>query len=292
MARTKRIKSETLFFPKRLIERMNSIKMYPLTLVEAPSGFGKTTALRHFFDTQVSKTAQVIWHTFPTEQPGASWKAFCGLIGLFDPESAELLTVIGAPDEDTLPEIERIFRTLHCPEETYLVLDDLAAWKLYNAGTFLTALSNHGGEALHVVAAAQLLPSAAQVSMKENNRFFIMRESALTFLPEDIDAYYRQAGISLTSVQLEEVQRITEGWVMALYLQLLSFIERGRFEDVSIQNMLRNALWNHLTCVRAGVSYCDFHLSPLLAGTGYSSVRQERGGYGAAIAGKACICPF
>ena len=247
MARTKRIKSETLFFPKRLIERMNSIKMYPLTLVEAPSGFGKTTALRHFFDTQVSKTAQVIWHTFPTEQPGASWKAFCGLIGLFDPESAELLTVIGAPDEDTLPEIERIFRTLHCPEETYLVLDDLAAWKLYNAGTFLTALSNHGGEALHVVAAAQLLPSAAQVSMKENNRFFIMRESALTFLPEDIDAYYRQAGISLTSVQLEEVQRITEGWVMALYLQLLSFIERGRFEDVSIQNMLRNALWNHLT---------------------------------------------
>ncbi len=247
MARTKRIKSETLFFPKRLIERMNSIKMYPLTLVEAPSGFGKTTALRHFFDTQVSKTAQVIWHTFPTEQPGASWKAFCGLIGLFDPESAELLTVIGAPDEDTLPEIERIFRMLHCPEETYLVLDDLAAWKLYNAGTFLTALSNHGGEALHVVAAAQLLPSAAQVSMKENNRFFIMRESALTFLPEDIDAYYRQAGISLTSVQLEEVQRITEGWVMALYLQLLSFIERGRFEDVSIQNMLRNALWNHLT---------------------------------------------
>ena len=31
-------------------ERLSSIKAYPLTLVEAPSGFGKTTALRHFFE--------------------------------------------------------------------------------------------------------------------------------------------------------------------------------------------------------------------------------------------------
>ena len=246
MARTKQIKPETLFFSKRLMERLNSVKAYPLTLLEAPSGFGKTTALRHFFDSQVSKAAQVVWHTFPVEQPGASWKAFCGLIGLFDPDSAERLTAAGPPDEDTLPEIEKIFRKLHCPEETYLVLDDLAAWKVPNSGMFLTSLSHHGGEALHVVAAAQLLPSTAQSSIVENNRFLILRESVLTFCREDIDAYYRQAGIALTASQLEEVQRITEGWVMALYLQLLSFIESGRFEDGNIQNMIRNALWNRL----------------------------------------------
>lgn len=246
MARTRQIKPETLFFPKRLMERLNSIKAYPLTLVEAPSGFGKTTALRYFFDSEISETAQVIWHTFPIQQPGASWKTFCGLIGQFDLENAERLAVAGPPDEDTMPEIERIFKKLHCPEETYLVLDDFAAWKLPNAGMFLTALADHGGEALHVVAAAQLLPSEEQSSMMESNRFLILRESVLTFLPEDIDAYYRQAGICLTSAQLEEVRQITEGWVMALYLQLLSFIESGHFEGGSIQNMIRNALWNHL----------------------------------------------
>lgn len=248
MARTKQIKPETLFFPKRLMERLNSIKVYPLTLVEAPSGFGKTTALRHFFDSQVSGTAQIIWHTFPSEQPGASWKAFCELIGLFDPDSAQRLIATGPPDEDTLPEIERIFRKLRCPEETYLVLDDLAAWKLPNAGTFLTALSGHSGEALHVVAAAQFLSDKVRSFLVENNCFLILRESVLAFYAEDIDAYYRQAGISLTATQLEEVMRITEGWVMALYLQLLSFIESGRFEDVGgIQNMIRNALWNRLS---------------------------------------------
>lgn len=247
MARARKIKPETLFFPKKLMERLGSIKTYPLTLVEAPSGFGKTTALRHLFDSQISKTAQVIWHTVGEEQPGVSWKNFCALIAQFDVEGAERLMVAGAPDEDTIPEIERIFRELSCPEETYLVLDDFALWKLPDFGRFLTALSAHGGKALHVVAVSQLLPPQAQTSIMESSRLFGLRESAFTFSAEDIDAYYRQAGISLTATQLEEVRRITEGWVMALYLQLLSFIESGSFiEDRGIQNLLRNALWNRL----------------------------------------------
>ncbi len=247
MARTRQIKPETLFFPKKLTERLNSIKAYPLTLVEAPSGFGKTTALRHFFDTQVSKTAQVIWHTFAPEQPGVSWKAFCDCIRQFDPDGGESLTAAGPPDEDSLPEIERVFRGIHCPEETYLVLDDLAVWKLPGVGRFLMALSGHGGKNLHVVAASQLLPEQDQRTVVESSRLFALREAAFTFSAGDIDAYYRQAGISLSVMQLEEVQRITEGWVMALYLQLLSFIESETFvEDGSIQNMLRGALWNRL----------------------------------------------
>ncbi|MEM5779553.1 MAG: hypothetical protein AAGU02_00245, partial [Lawsonibacter sp.] len=246
MARTRQIKPETLFFPQKLMERLNFIKAYPLTLVEAPSGFGKTTALRHFFDSQISKNPQVIWYTLAGEQPGATWKAFCALIGQFDPDSADKLTAAGPPDEDAMPEIERIFRTLRCPEETYLVLDDFAAWKLPDVGQFLTALSEHGGKGLHVVAASQLLPEQAQKSIVESGRFFVLRESVFSFSIQDIDAYYRQAGISLTAMQLEEVRRITEGWVMALYLQLLSFIESGQFEDGNIQNMIRNALWNRL----------------------------------------------
>lgn len=244
MARTKQLKPETLFFPKKLMESLNSVKAYPLTLVEAPSGFGKTTALHHFFDSQISKTAQVIWHTFPEQPPGASWRDFCALIGVFDPHSAKQLGKAGMPEENIQPEIERIFQTLSCPKETYLVLDDFAAWKLPDSGAFLTALSHHGAKALHVVAAAQLLPK--QSSVVENNRFFILREPVLTFYAQDIDAYYRQAGIPLTALQLDKVQQITEGWVMALYLQLLSLIESGRFENGNIQNMIRNALWNRL----------------------------------------------
>ena len=32
------------------------------------------------------------------------------------------------------------------------------------------------------------------------------------FSREDTDAYYREAGLPLTGVQLEEVMRLTDGW--------------------------------------------------------------------------------
>lgn len=246
MARRRQIKPETLFFPKRLMERLDFIKVYPLTLIEAPSGFGKTTALRRFFDTQVTETAQVIWHTFSPEHPNASWKAFCSLIGAFDTYAAEQLSAAGPPNEDTLPEIREIFRQIHCPEETYLALDDFAVWKLTDPGAFLSVLSEHGGKGLHVVVATQVLTEEVYYTLLPNSRFILLRESVLAFSREDIDAYYRQAGVSLSSTQLEEVERVTAGWIMALYLQLLSFIEIGRFEEGSIQNLIHKALWNRL----------------------------------------------
>lgn len=246
MARTRRIKPETLFFPKRLMECLNFIKAYPLTLIEAPSGFGKTTALRHFFDIQVSETAQVIWHTFTPTSPVASWKAFCACVGAFNAGAAERLVAAGPPDEDTLPEIREIFRQIYCPEETYLVLDDFAAWTQNNPGAFLTALSEHGGKGLRVVAASQVLSEEAHNNLLPSNRFLLLQESILAFTLEDIDAYYRQAGVSLSGTQLEEVKRITRGWIMALYLQLLSFIEGGRFEQGGMQSLIHNALWNRL----------------------------------------------
>lgn len=162
-----------------------------------------------------------------------------------------------------------------------MVLDDFAAWKLPNAGTFLTALSSHSGKALHVVAISQFLPEEAQEALLENNSFLILREPVFTFSIEDVDAYYRQAGISLTSAQLEEVHRITEGWIMALYLQLLSFIESGCFEGGSIQNMIRNALWNRLPAseqefLTAVSIFPRFSLTQATALSGMSAGKTER----------------
>lgn len=280
MARIKQVKPETLFFPKRIMERLSSIKAYPLTLIEAPSGFGKTTALRHFFDTQIPETAQSIWRTFSPESPNATWKAFCTSIATFDPAAAERLIAAGAPNEDNLSEIREIFRQIYCPEETYIVLDDFAAWKLTNPGTFLSALSEHGGKGLHVVATSQVLTADAHNSILPSVRFLLLQESVFTFSLEDIDAYYRGAGISLNTAQLEEVKRITGGWVMALYLQLLSLIETGHFEEGSMPNLIHNALWNRLQLkeqefLMAVSIFPRFSLTQAVALSGMSSAETE-----------------
>ena len=56
MPRTKPINPRIKYYPPHLMERLEHIKSYPLTLVEAPSGFGKTTILEHFLDTRLPQS--------------------------------------------------------------------------------------------------------------------------------------------------------------------------------------------------------------------------------------------
>ena len=58
-----------IVFSKELMGRLNFIKGDPLTLIEAPSGFGKTTALRHFLDSEVSGNARILWLTLTEKKP-------------------------------------------------------------------------------------------------------------------------------------------------------------------------------------------------------------------------------
>ncbi len=281
MVRMTQMRPETQFFPTSILARLHAVKAYALTLVEAPSGFGKTTVLNHFFEQKVSDTAQVRWHTFSQEQPGTAWKAFCGLIRTFDAKSADRLLEAGMPDEDTLPEVQDIFRQLQCAEETYLVLDDFTAWNLAVPGDFLMALAEHGGKELHIVVASQLLPEEAQTVLLQNSRFLVLREAVLAFSQADIDAYYRQAGVFLTDAQLEEVSKMTEGWIMALYLQLLSYMESGQFERGGMQNLIHKALWNRLPAqeqhfLMAVSIFPRFTLAQATALSGMSAVDTER----------------
>jgi len=134
------------------------IRSYPLTLLEAPYGFGKTTALQNFFDHKVSQDVPVYWYIFRDKNPLNAWSGLCGLIGTFDSANAKRLLDASLPDEDNLPLIENILQELQCPEETYLVLDNFQSWKLKMSGLFLMTLSCHSAQNLHVMIATQPLP--------------------------------------------------------------------------------------------------------------------------------------
>ncbi|HRV98543.1 MAG TPA: hypothetical protein P5201_08140 [Aminobacteriaceae bacterium] len=39
---------DIVYFPERILSKVSRVKDYPLTLIEAPSGFGKTTSFREY----------------------------------------------------------------------------------------------------------------------------------------------------------------------------------------------------------------------------------------------------
>ena len=247
MPRTKQINPRIKYYPPRLMERLEYIKDFPLTLVEAPSGFGKTTILEHFLDTRLPHSILRGRYEFMQGGSRNSWRQFCAIIAQVDADCARRLEFIGPPDEDALPEIARALQTLECREDAYLWLDDFMNWEIDLPGAFLDALSHHGGEGLHIIISTQPLAREKWGNASGGGNIWRLREDSFIFQNEDIDAYFRAAGIVLTREQVEEAGRLSEGWIMALRLQMASFVATGAFHPGGMDELLEAVFWRRLT---------------------------------------------
>lgn len=246
MPRTRQLKQDIRYYPKALMERLENIRSYPMTLLEADSGFGKSTALQHFFDTRNPESFPLHRHEFQSETPAEAWKIFCAMIAQFDRDSGERLAVIGMPDEDTMPAIARTIHDISCGRETFLLLDNFQLWGLYRPCEFLKYLSEHGGEKLHIIVATHPYAQEERGGLVRSGRLYLLQEEAFAFSKEDVDTYYREAGLPLTGIQLDEVMNLTKGWVMALYIQMDALVRTGKFEQGGMAALMQKTFWGGL----------------------------------------------
>lgn len=247
MPRSRRLKPEIKYFPPELMKKLECICSYPLSLLEASSGFGKTTSVMHFFNTSLPETVPIYRHIFMGGSVQEGWKQFCSLIARFDRECAEKLLGVEEPDEDALPYIRSILRSLSCEKETYLFLDDMHEWQLPKPSEFLSALSEQGAENLHIVVGAHPYSRQAHEKIIRSGRLWHLQEEDLAFSREAAKCYFHQAGSPLSHEQLDEVMELTGGWIMALYLQLDSLIRKGRFEQGGMENLMKKTFWGRLS---------------------------------------------
>ena len=61
------------FFPEMLMKRLSGISDHSVSVVEAPSGFGKTTAVRECLK-RIGGAALQSWYTCFGEQPVKVWE--------------------------------------------------------------------------------------------------------------------------------------------------------------------------------------------------------------------------
>ncbi|MEA4847049.1 MAG: hypothetical protein VB106_07445 [Clostridiaceae bacterium] len=80
----------------RVNRTLESIFDYPLTVVEAPIGYGKTTAVREFL---ISKGCPVMWISFLSSEDTATyfWYRLSSEIGRLDSETSDSLKASDFP---------------------------------------------------------------------------------------------------------------------------------------------------------------------------------------------------
>lgn len=236
---------QALFFPPRLIAQLKQIRHYPLTVLEAPSGFGKTTALDHLLKTPSFSGCRIFRRTVAEAGQTALWDTFCKMLSRLDALCTDALRQKGIPEPETLDDLTETLQEIECTEETYLILDHVNVAE--DIGLFLHVFSRHQNPKLHILLLAQQLPEKTSGQFLMNHQILYLNASDFTFTEADTSLYLNAAGIQLLPGEAQKLYQMTGGWIFAMYLQLLCYTRNGRFEPGILNHLIETAFFARLS---------------------------------------------
>lgn len=240
------IRNEPHYYSDHLKNKLDQIRFSPFTVVEAPSGYGKTTAIRDFLKDRLPQGTPVSWFTAADEAPAAGFRRLCREIDKIDSQAGERLLKIEFPNAATIGEVCDALRTIRCRRETYLVIDNFQFLQSTLSPAFFTALSEHGGEGLRILVITQMLKRSMLTALAGHGVLHLTAFD-LRLNAADICRYYALAGQSVTPEEAQKVAGYTEGWIIAVYLQLRALRERGAISGTpGILFLMEHLVWDGL----------------------------------------------
>ena len=230
---------------ERVNRALESMFDYPLTVVEAPIGYGKTTAVREFLS---AKGCPVLWLTFLTSEDTAIyfWDRFSIEIGKVDKKTGESLKSLGFPvDAPQTANILSILNGLDFEPDTVLVIDDYHFVKDLRIGRLLSHIAAEQPENLHITVITRDTSNLELDELLAKGQCNILPQQTLKFTDEEVRSYYALMGFSLPESEFQKICEYAEGWISLIYLIMLG-AERGIPIGLSpaLDSLVENVLYN------------------------------------------------
>jgi LuxR family maltose regulon positive regulatory protein len=262
----KQSKKRLYYFPDRLRRHLSRIPNHPVTVVEAPSGFGKTTAVREYLenalegpslkgseredaDARIKRPVfNSVWSIIGEENSRNEWDILCDAMKNVDGELGAELEKLTLPySDDGLAKMRNILQNTEEKEDAFIVLDNYQFVqnrippKL--AEGFFQSLPPH----IHLVFVTQMINPVSPILVSDS-RVNHIPGNCLHFEADDIRAFYKLHNIYISKDQSEEIHQFTDGWVAAIYLTLLRYAEEGKFENSGeLGKLIDGAVWSKLS---------------------------------------------
>jgi len=246
MYHDKRRASDIHYYSDHLQSKLNLINSHKCAVIEAPSGYGKTTAVRHYLDNTAVDTDSVHWFVAMDETPAVLYRRLCREIGHIDKRTGERLSRIDFPNAFTIEETCDAIMSMECHRKTWLVIDNFQFFSAILPPAFLAALSEHGGDELRIIIITQPLDKNS-ISDLINRDILYINVHDFTWSAEDIRLYFNLNGSEICKIDATKVRNLTEGWIVAVYLQLCTYRETGAFSDEAVLQLIEDLIWNKMT---------------------------------------------
>ena len=208
---------DNLFFSDALAGKLQSVKTHALSALEAPAGYGKTTAIRRLFG---ESDGSVCWFTAVEGMADYSFRWFIRQIGTIDETAARRQEDLGYLNRSNAGQAARILSELKPVGPLTLVFDNfqfaLQSWQ----PQVLDALAKCGEGSLRTVFISQNFGRLRDVLNALEGSVCYIRSRDLLLSEGDIASYARQLSIPATKNEIRAIHRKTNGWTAAVTLYL------------------------------------------------------------------------
>jgi LuxR family maltose regulon positive regulatory protein len=227
MPNKKMINSKAIFLTDKIRSKLKKIPLYPCTVIEAPMGYGKTTAVREYLK---NSHRSIMWQKGFNNSISDFWSMFCRQYRAIDAVQAERLLQLGFPSDSTTKEKALDLIQSSLPSGgTVWVLDDYHLIDCPETAGFIEHLLWNELPGFHIVLTARYTSFIKIEEMTLKGYVNYVQKDSLELSREDIVSYYRLCGFAPEEKEMEWLYSYTEGWISALYLLMLSYQAEGAF---------------------------------------------------------------
>jgi LuxR family maltose regulon positive regulatory protein len=238
------VRNKRILSRARIDAALFAVFEYPLTILEAPMGYGKTTAVKMFTRNQGVRS---FWFTFSdlSYSEAAFWDSFTDDIMEMDAQAGGVLKALGLPVD--APQMERVLQALSRVkfEENYLVvLDDYHLARDVRLNSLLLRLAQEELDGLSILLITRDTTGLDFVELLSRGQCCLLPGQLLKFTEEELGCYCRMMLTHISEAELKEVWRHTDGWISFAYILLLG-LENGIPVGMSatMEDMIERALF-------------------------------------------------
>lgn len=246
MVRRYRANTERKYLSERIIDKLNMMEKYPLIVMEAPLGYGKTTCIVEYIKrNELRSVSQTVFN----DSTELFWEQLCKSLFDIDLETAQRVSDAGYPETSVgAVNIAGLIGNIDLKEDIFWVIDDYYKVMNNEINFLFEIIARECNPKLHVVL-------IGRNRFKNNRDELIIKKLMLAFDEHDFTLteneckeFFDECNAPISITQNRRLYLKTEGWITAIGMAMQSFVNDNDLSvPPTIFYLFENSLFNHFS---------------------------------------------
>jgi len=202
----------------QLDQVLDQMLEYPLTVVRAPMGFGKTTSIRTYLQKNLLSTVYLSLMG-AGNSPAYFWERLTSWVLKKDPLLGGQLVQLGFPNNGgEAAKIVDVLLDYTIQAPFFVVIDDYHLLECPQVVDFICLLAGEQIPNLHIVLLTREIRLLPEADLRQKRLACSITQEDLRFRPQEVDAYFKMLRVPISSADAQRIAQWTGGWISGIYL--------------------------------------------------------------------------